>query len=409
MPAMFVTGSFLPGTCVPNPTQEQVDSGLPEWTLGADGLPPAEPTEHDGDDAGISGDDQADNGYDADDEDNDNDHADFAEAYEHLLSTLPVDNAPVPDETGDEGTSADDSYIEDYEYFLSTGPVDNPPVLDVTSSDAQPPSLETDSGTWTASSDAASTDFDSDEIFNAQVDARVAIRRPPTPDLHDAFSGLTMNAHNGRRRRTHRPRSRTQIPGPGFQIHVDADGESDFQDPTLEAEQPALWESARPTNDHFHIIAHHMTLGHATPEHHRVHMPPMAPLPNPLSSYSTDDFHHIATLDLNRIIENHVPRHVNLFMINDPPDEIHAIVADDLQRVAARRRAMGEFMPIRRILGEVGGRDYRRNDADAGLVVWVEEVRGLMEWEESRGTLEYNRRMWSADGYVSDENDPPDE
>jgi hypothetical protein len=39
----------------------------------------------------------------------------------------------------------------------------------------------------------------------------------------------------------------------------------------------------------------------------------------------------------------------------------------------------------------------------------VEEVRGLMEREESRGIVEYNRRMWSADGYVSDENDLPDE
>lgn len=70
---------------------------------------------------------------------------------------------------------------------------------------------------------------------------------------------------------------------------------------------------------------------------------------------------------------------------------------------------MGEWLPVRRILGEVGGRDYRRNDANDGLVGWVEEVRGLMGREESRRVVEYNRRMWSADGYVSDENDLPDE
>jgi hypothetical protein len=42
-----VTGFFTPGSFIPHTSQEDVDSGSPEWTLGDDGLPPAEPTEED--------------------------------------------------------------------------------------------------------------------------------------------------------------------------------------------------------------------------------------------------------------------------------------------------------------------------------------------------------------------------
>jgi hypothetical protein len=412
MPVTFVTGSFLPGRFVPNPTQEHVDSGLPEWTLGADGTPPAEPTEHDGDDAEISDDednaeDQAEEGYDADDEDdsdsddgdsdvdNDNDLDEYAEDYEHFLSTLPAGNPSTLEETVDDGTSADDSYIEDYEDFLSTIEVGSSSMLGDTSSSAQPPSLETDSGTWTASSDAAATESDgSDEAFNAQVDAEVVIRRPSTPDL----SGLTLNARASR----HRPRSRTQIPGPAFEIHTD----SDNPESEPEEEQPPLWESARPTGP-FHIITHHITLSHDTAPH-RVHLPPMTPLPERFSSYSEYDRGLIATIDLHRIIEQHVPRDVNLFLLNSNAEELDALLEDALTRIQARRRAMGEFVPGRTVLGQVGERDYRRNDADASLVGWVQDVRALMEREDLRGQVAFNRTMWGEGGYESDENDLPD-
>lgn len=294
MPVTFVTGSFLPGRFVPNPTQEHVDSGLPEWTLGADGTPPAEPTEHDGDDAEISNDedddeDVAGEGYDGDDEDdsdsdddasdtdNEDDHDDYAEDYEHFLSTLPADNPSTLEETADDGTSASDSYIEDYEDFLSTIEVASSSMPGDTSS-AQPPSLETDSGTWTASSDAAATESDgSDEAFNAQVDAEVFIRRPSTPDL----SGLALNAHASR----HCPRSCTQILDPAFEIHTDSDDQDAEEEE--EEEEPPFWESSRPTGP-FHIVAHHITLSH-DPAPHRVHLPPMTPLPEPFSSYSDWD------------------------------------------------------------------------------------------------------------------------
>ena len=418
MPVTFVTGSFQPGRFVPNPTQEHVDSGLPEWTLGEDGTPPAEPTEDDGDDAEISNDednednednddDDAEEGYDADNEDdsdsddggsdidNDNDHDDYAEDYEHFLSTLPAGNPSTLEETVDDGASADDSHIEDYEDFLSTIEVGSSSMLGATSSSAHPPSLETDSGTWTASSDAAATESEgSDEAFNAQVDAEVVIRRPSTPDL----SGLTLNAHASR----HRPRSRTQIPGPAFEIHTDSDNPG--SEP--EEEQPPLWESARPTGP-FHIIPHHITLEH-DPASHRVRLPPMTPLPEPFSSYSEYDRGLIATIDLHRIIEQHVPRDVNLFLLNSNAEELDALLDDALTRIQGRRRAMGEFVPARSVLGEVGERDYRRNDADAGLMGWMEAVRALMEREDSRGQVAFNRRMWGEGGYESDENDLPD-
>jgi hypothetical protein len=65
-------------------------------------------------------------------------------------------------------------------------------------------------------------------------------------------------------------------------------------------------------------------------------------------------------------------------------------------------------VPGRTVLGQVGERDYRRNDADASLVGWVQDVRALMEREDLRGQVAFNRTMWGEGGYESDENDLPD-
>ena len=96
MPYPSASGSFTEGVFIPHTSQEDVDSGLPDWTLGEDDLPPAEPTEeyfeeddvedNGGEDNGNeedseyeeSGDEDiddersGDDGYDADDEDNNN-------------------------------------------------------------------------------------------------------------------------------------------------------------------------------------------------------------------------------------------------------------------------------------------------------------------------------------------------
>jgi hypothetical protein len=41
------------------------------------------------------------------------------------------------------------------------------------------------------------------------------------------------------------------------------------------------------------------------------------------------------------------------------------------------------------------------------MMAWVETVRELMD--EHPEAVEFNRRMWYAGGYSSDENDQPDE
>jgi hypothetical protein len=66
MAVISVTGSFSPGFFIPHGTLEDVDSGLPEWTLGEDGTPPAEPTEEDAED---------DDDEDSDEEDSGDDHS----------------------------------------------------------------------------------------------------------------------------------------------------------------------------------------------------------------------------------------------------------------------------------------------------------------------------------------------
>jgi hypothetical protein len=203
MPVTFVTGSFLDGGFfVSHPSQEHVDSGLPEWTLGDDGTPPSELTEHDGenDDGEHGGDEEeGDENENADDEIED-------EGYD-------------ADYEDDGDYDDDDGYDSDYEYFLSTLPVVNSPTLDEPigeedeendssdSSDATPP-LDTDSGTWTLDSDGPSTSDESIDSIITLLNS-VAIR-PATPDLQETLSGLPMNAHG---RRPRRPRPRTALLG----------------------------------------------------------------------------------------------------------------------------------------------------------------------------------------------------
>lgn len=132
-----------------------------------------------------------------------------------------------------------------------------------------------------------------------------------------------------------------------------------------------------------------------------------ANLPYHLEDYTPNQRHQIATLDLHRIIEQTIPRQMNLFIINDPPAQVHALLRADTARLEARRTAMGSFPPTRAALAEVDEGHYRRNDSSAGLMAWLEDVDVLMA--ENQGAVEFNRRMWSQGGYESDENDGPDE
>jgi hypothetical protein len=82
------------------------------------------------------------------------------------------------------------------------------------------PPLETDSGTWTLESDAASTEAESiAESLNAAI-------RSTSPDFDEVFNGLTLNG---------------QFLSPDFELHTDS-----VNLPGPDAEQPPLWDSARP-------------------------------------------------------------------------------------------------------------------------------------------------------------------
>lgn len=241
MPYPSASGSFTEGVFIPHTSQEDVDSGLPDWTLGEDGLPPAEPTEeyfeeddvedNGGEDNGNeedseyeeSGDEDiddersGDDGYDADDEDNNDsdddddnggcaivdevdDDDDYADDYEYFLSTLPVGTDPVLDDTVSEETSDDNIHAEEYEHWLSTLPAANSPILDETlreeedsscscsSCYANPPPLSDDSGVWTLVSDSADTEEDEPMREN------VAIRSTSPDDLHETLGGHALMA-----------------------------------------------------------------------------------------------------------------------------------------------------------------------------------------------------------------------
>ncbi|KAM0698403.1 hypothetical protein Q7P36_001870 [Cladosporium allicinum] len=239
MPYPPVAGLFTEGVFTPHTSQEDVDSGLPDWTLGEDGLPPAEPTGDDvadddfedfEDNEGEEIEDEdsgeqdseveySDDGYDADadgedeydsDDDDENggcalvdevdDDDEYADDYEYFLSTLPVGTDPVLDDTVSEGTSDDNFHAEEYEHFLSTLPAANSPILDETvpegedsycscsSCYANSPPLSDDSGVWTLVSDSADTEEDEPMREN------VAIRSTSPDDLHETLGGHALMA-----------------------------------------------------------------------------------------------------------------------------------------------------------------------------------------------------------------------
>jgi hypothetical protein len=234
MAAQLVVGSFSLGFFVPNWDLYFIDSGLPEWTLGEDGTPPAEPTEEDAEDdddgededSGYehSGDEKDDDGYDADDEDDGD-------------CGLVVDDEDDDDYDDDDDYEEDDydedDYDEDLEYFLSTLPTldeseeegedelsdDNE--YDYDDDAASLPLLDTDSGTWTLESDEATTEHGSiDEVLNN------AVIRPTSPDINEIFAGLNLDG---------------QRLDPDFELYTNS-----VNLPAPDAEQPPLWDSARP-------------------------------------------------------------------------------------------------------------------------------------------------------------------
>ena len=333
MPVPFVTGSFQSGFFVPDPTQEDVDSGLPEWTLESTSSPSSEHNEN--------------NDVDNDDYDHDQD-----------VSLVPEDFLTADEE-------------EDSDSDVRTPPLD-----------------ESDSGDSGPISYQPSTPDDS-----VNRDLAEAAIRPDSPELHSALRGLSINS----RTRARRPRSRTQRFSPDFEIYQD----NDDTGPTEAIPQPLLWSSAMPTTPQA------LSRATTTTQPDRVRIPPMTILPSPLEDYTPDQRHQIATLDLHRIIEQTIPRQMNLFIINDPPAQVDALLRADTARLEARRTAMGSFPPMRAALAALDEGHYRRNDSNAGLMAWLEDVNVLMA--ENQGAVEFNRRMWSQGGYESDENDGPDE
>jgi hypothetical protein len=218
-----LTGSFSPGFFIPHWDLADIDSGLPEWTLGEDGTPPAEPTEEDAEDEDDddsedsedkhSGDENYDDGYDADDEDDgdcgfvvNDDDDDYDEDYAYFLSTLPAGYSPMLDDPVEEEEEEEETSSSDYD--------------DYDDDSASLPLLETDSGTWALESDAAYTEAESlDESLDAAI-------RSTSPDFDEIFNGLTLNG---------------QFLSPDLDIHTDS-----VNLPGPDAEQPPLWDSARP-------------------------------------------------------------------------------------------------------------------------------------------------------------------